>query len=207
MKQLAAVLAAMPLVAHADARSAKKPDPAVDRAADANLESQSRRKGLTLQFGIGGAITFGFGYDETLERGVGTSLRLGTVARDNLVFTIEALNFTLLHKPATMDGSMSQTQKNLVNNALVGAQIYVNPVLWVRGAVGFNSYIGERVERGDGTIGDLRTAGLAGAFGAGVELLRFRRGVALGFEIVSMLARSKEGTLSSSSFMIDLSID
>jgi hypothetical protein len=203
VKHFAAVLVvAMPAVALAET----KPDPAAARAAEANLESQARRKGLTLQFGIGGAITFGFGYDETLERGFGTSLRLGSVARENLVFTIEALSFTLLHKPAAEDG-MAATQKNLVNNLLVGAQYYVNPAFWVRGALGANSYIGERVVRGDGTVGDLRTAGLAGAAGAGVEVLRFRRGVALGFEVVSMLAFSKEGTLSSSSFMLDLSID
>ncbi|MCW5802810.1 MAG: hypothetical protein KIT31_10525 [Deltaproteobacteria bacterium] len=202
MKRAAALLALLPQVAHAEDRV----DPAAERAAEANLESQARRRGIRVQFAVGGAMTFGRGYDETIEQGVGTSLRLGSVATERLVFTIEASNFTLLHRPAAMDGA-SKTHKNLVNNVLVGAQYYVNPALWVRGAVGANSYIGERVVRGDGTVGDLRTAGVAAGFGLGLDVLRLRRNVLLGFEVLSTLGFSREGQISSSSFMLDVSID
>jgi hypothetical protein len=195
-------------IAHADPPKPEPeatPDPAAERAAEANLESTARRKGLTFMIAAGGALTIGVGFDQTVERGGSVSLRLGAVATPKLVATIELTNMTLLHKVKASE--MSDTFKNFDNNLFVGMQYYVHPAAWVRGSIGLAGYTGEQVERKDGTIGDLSRVGVGGAVGAGFEILRVAHGIAAGLEIIEIGAFNRDGFLSSTAVMFDLSFD
>jgi hypothetical protein len=193
------------LLAPATAR-ADDVDPAAERAGDANLESTQRRKGLTFQIAAGGAVTLGMGFDETVERGGSLSLRFGAVATPSLIATFEITNMTLLHK---VKGGDTDLHQNLDNNFLVGMQYYPNPAAWIRGAVGIAHYKGDQIVLPgmEGNNTNLTTVGPAAAVGAGFEAFRFRRGFAIGFEMVTALQINRHGALSSTALMLDLCVD
>lgn len=189
-------------VAHADGPATDpKPDPAAVDAADANLESTARRQGLSLTFAVGGGVTLGFGIDNAVGRGGSGSFRLGKVANSRAVVTLEVAGVALFHAVKTTTGK-SELHTNQDSNVLVGMQYYVNPSLWVRGAVGIGGYKTSELSPAD----EVRLLGPAGAIGAGVDLVRWRR-AAIGLEFMTISMINRDGILSSSGFMLDLSVD
>jgi hypothetical protein len=193
-------------LAHADtakptAASDSAPDPAVQDAADANLETTESRSGLTFTAALGGGLTAGFGITDSVGRGGSLSLRLGHVATRRTVITFELGVTAALHKAATM----SATQANTDANLLAGAQYYVNRSLWLRTAGGLGVYTRRDVRTASG-VKDVTLVGAAVLGGVGVELLRFKWAV-LGFEIATSAMVSSDGLLIASGAGLDLAFD
>ena len=177
------------------------PDPAVEDAAEANLETTESRSGLTFAIQIGGGLTAGFGITDSVGRGGSISLRLGHVATRRTVITFELTGTAALHKAATMSSTKANTDANL----LAGAQYYVNRSLWLRAAGGVGVYTRRDVRGATGNQ-DVTLVGPAALGGIGVELLRFKWAV-LGFEIGTSAMVSRDGLLIASGAGLDLSFD
>jgi hypothetical protein len=206
------VLVALPAVvtlAHADATkpppaaSDEAPDPAVQDAADANLESTENRRGLTFAGSIGGGLILGFGIKDSVGRGGSVSLRLGHVATRRTVIVFELGVTAALHKPP---GMMSSTETNTDTNLLAGALHYVNPSLWLRFGGGLGVYQGRQVALPDGGIGNVTLVGPAVLGGAGVDLLRLKFAV-VGIEVRTSAMVNRDGVLVASALNLGLSFD
>jgi len=207
----AAGLVALSVVAtfaHADAppppvaSAPAAPDPAVEDASEANLESTADRRGLTFAASLGGGLMIGFGINDSVGRGGALSLRLGHVATRRTVITFE-LGFTAaLHKPAMMSEIKTNTNVNLV----AGALYYVNPSLWLRFAGGLGVYHGEQVTLSTGALGDVNLSGPAVLGGVGVDLARFKA-VVLGLELGTSAMINSDGLLVASGVNLGLSFD
>jgi hypothetical protein len=193
MKRLALLVVLAPHVAAAD----PKPDRAVAAAGDANLESDSRRKGIILQAGIGGGLMLGIGVDGVTGNGPSGSFRIGHVATRNSLVTLELSTVTLRHAVnATMDSDQYIDQDTSI---MLGGQFYINPALWLRVAAGIGGYRGKHV--GENAL-DVSLTGPAGAVGAGVEVIRFKRW-AIGLEMFTVGMINRDGLMSSTGFLVD----
>lgn len=199
MKRLVAAGMLVAGSAHADPPPEPKPDPSAVEAGDANLESTERRQGLNVTLALGGGMTLGFGIEGSVGRGGSGSFRIGERATTHTVITLEAAGVALFHAVKTTSG-MSELKTNKDSNILLGGQYFVNSALWVRGAVGFGVY--KTQEIGDG----ITLVGPAVAVGAGFDLARWRR-IGVGLEVMSISMMNRDGVLSSSGFMLDLSVD
>ncbi|HEX3766091.1 MAG TPA: hypothetical protein VHW23_45655 [Kofleriaceae bacterium] len=197
-------------LAHADAKppSATPPapepgpvDPAVETAADANLESTADRQGFTGAVSVGGGLTVGFGIDGSTGRGGSVDFRIGHVATPHTVITFELGATISLHKPAMNAATDTNTDTNL----LAGAQYYVSPSLWLRFAGGLGVYQANDVRRSDGTLGDVQRIGPAVLGGVGLDIARFKWAV-LGVEIGTS-AMINGGVLIASDLRVGLAID
>ena len=178
------------------------PDPAVDDAAEANLESTEDRRGLTFAGSFGGGLILGFGIKDSVGRGGAVSLRLGHVATKRTVITFE-LGFTAaLHKPAMQSATKTNTNTNL----LAGALYYVNPSLWLRFGGGLGVYHAVQVTLSSGLLGDVTLAGPAILGGVGVDLARFKSAV-LGLELGTSAMINSDGLLFASGANLGLSFD
>ena len=185
------------------------PDPAAAQVGEANLESTASRKGYVVTLAVGGAVTLGFGVNDSTGTGGAGTLRLAYVATPRTLVTIELAGSALFHQVKM--GTETETYTNQVTNLLVGAQVYANAALWFRIAGGFGRYLGDEVllDAAPGTPqrrGDLRLAGPAVAGGAGVDIARFWR-FRLGAEIQATGMLNREGLLSSGGFLIGLTFD
>ena len=212
MSARASVLVAVSAVAHlahADATKPlpapkdKAPDPAVQDAAEANLESTENRRGLTVAGSFGGGLLVGFGIKDSVGRGPSLSLRLGHVATRRTVITFEVSVTAALHKPP---GMMSSIKTNTNTNLLAGALHYVNPSLWLRFSGGLGGYQGRDVTLPNGTIGDVTLVGPAVLGGVGVDLARFKSAV-LGLEVGTSAMINRDGVLVASGLNLGLSFD
>jgi hypothetical protein len=183
------------------AARASEPDPAVQDAADANLETTESRSGLTFTVALGGGLTAGFGITDSVGRGGALSLRLGHVATRHTVITFELTGTASLHKAATM----SSTEANTDVNLLAGAQYYINPSLWVRAAGGVGVYT-RRDVRDAGGNRDITLVGPTALGGLGFELLRFKSAV-LGLELNGSAMVSRDGLLIATVAGLDLAFD
>lgn len=190
-----------------------KPDPAAVQAGEANLESQATRKGFVFTIAGGGGVTLGFGVNDSTGTGGAALVRLAHVATPRTLVTLEIVGAGLLHQVQEGMGPDAETKTyvNQVTNFLLGAQIYVNPALSFRIAGGFGRYKGDHVtlesEPGQPRrIGDIKLAGPAMSFGAGVDFVRLKR-VRLGFEIVATGMLNREGLLSSGGGLFAITID
>jgi len=175
-------------VVHAD------PDPAAEEAAsESNLESRSPREGTTFSAAAGGSFALGFGIDDSVGRGGAVSLRLGHVMTPSSVLLLELEGASQFHRIA-MD--------NVVHNddvhALVGAQYYTNPSLWIRGGVGYGGYT---LVQASGTT---KLGGVAAVFGIGLDILR-RHYFVLGLEAFTTGTINKDGVITSSALCVGLS--
>jgi hypothetical protein len=177
------------------------PDPAVQDADEANLETTESRSGLTFAIQLGGGLTVGFGIKDSVGRGGALSLRLGHVATRRTVITFELTGTASLHKAAMMSSAKANTDANL----LTGAQYYVNRSLWLRAAGGVGVYTRRDASDASGTK-DITLVGPAALGGIGVELLRFKW-AALGFEVGTSTMVSRDGLLIASVAGLDLSFD
>lgn len=200
-------------VARADAPGASPPagdpDPAVEEASDANLESTASRTGIVVSGALGGGMIIGIGVDDSAGRGPAVSLRLGHVATPHTVITF-GVDLTLaLHKPKELPGQSSAVQANSDTNLLAGAQYYLNPSLWLRFAGGLGVYQGRKVlveVDHMQTVGDLTLIGPAALAGIGVDIARFKWAV-LGLEAATSAGVNREGVLLASHLNLGLSFD
>ena len=177
------------------------PDPAVQDAAEANLETTESRSGLTFTATLGGGLTAGFGITDSVGRGGALSLRLGHVATRHTVITFEITATAALHKAATMSSTKANTDVNL----LAGAQYYINRSLWLRAAGGVGVYT-RRDVRDVGGNRDITLVGPTALGGIGFELLRFKWAV-LGLEFNGSTMVSSDGLLIASVAGLDLAFD
>jgi hypothetical protein len=198
-------------VAHAEALQAPvrpaAPDPAVVEASDANLESTANRRGLTFAATLGGGLMIGLGIKDSVGRGGSLSLRLGHVATPRTLITFELGITAALHRPSVTAGQMTSGIKpNTDANLLAGAQYYVNPSLWLRGAGGVGVYQGRDVAVSSVAVGDVTLVGPALLAGAGLELARFKWAV-LGIEVATSAMISGDGVLITGGVGLGLSFD
>lgn len=183
----------------------EEPDPTVEYAADANLESTANRQGLTFAASVGGGLIVGFGIDGSTGRGGSVDLRLGHVATPRTVITFE-LGATIVLHGTVMNEMDSATYTNTDVNLLAGAQYYVSESLWVRFAGGVGTYQASHVQRSDNNVFvDVQQTGPAVLGGIGLDVARFKWAV-LGVEIgTSAMIRS--GVLIASDLRLGVAID
>lgn len=199
--------AAAPSVAPGATRAApvppaEDPDPAVEYAADANLESTENRQGLTFAGSIGGGLLIGLGIEGPTGRGGSFDLRLGHVATPRTVITFE-LGATIVLHGMTNSATYTNTDANL----LAGAQYYVTQSLWLRFAGGLGIYQASHVPTSDPTKGtiDFRLIGPAALGGIGVDIARFKWAV-FGLELgTSVMVHS--GALVASDLRLGVAFD
>jgi hypothetical protein len=200
---LAAALLA-PVPARAEDRAAPAPapppDPAAIEAGEANLEPIERR-GVVFTVALGGGLSIGLGMDNATGQGGAVTLRVGHVANARTVVAAELVGSVLLFG---VNGKLYRTD---VQNLLISGQRYISPALWVRAGVGVGRYAGNELRMGDAIFRErIRLVGPAGSAGAGIDVLRFRRGRAsLEFCTTAMLNR--EGVMASNAFLLGLSFD
>lgn len=177
------------------AAPAPAPDPAATRAArEANLETVERRRGLTGAFAFGPSFTIGAG----TGTGAAASFRLGQVATSRAVITFELAGSAQLHQVGM------KTVANNVTSFLLGGQYWIGPSLWVRGAGGAGVY---KCNQCEGTTTSYTRAGIAGAVGVGIDVVRFK-GLVLAVELSSINQLNRgEGLLSTNAFGLGLGFD
>jgi len=207
----AAVVLASAGAARGDAVTAAEapvePDPAVEEAGDANLESTANRSGLTVSGSLGAGMIIGLGIKDSVGRGGAVALRLGHVATPRTVITFEGSVTAALHQPK---GKPVQTNNNV--NLLAGAQYYVNQSLWLRFAGGLGVYQARDVLLAPINVGDmpavrdLTLVGPAALVGIGLDVARFKWAV-LGFETATSAMINSDGVLIASSINLGLSFD
>jgi hypothetical protein len=195
---------AAPDTTHA-ALAVEAPDPAVEDAADANLESTANRQGFTFAGSFGIGLLVGLGIEGSTGRGGSFDLRLGHVATRRTVITFEFGATIVLHESAQMN-AQSSTYTNTNLNLLAGAQYYVSESLWLRFAGGLGRYQASHVQRSDMNVFvDVQQTGPAVLGGIGVDIARFRWAV-LGIEIgTSAMVRS--GVVVASDLRLGLTIE
>jgi ribosomal protein L27 len=146
-------------------------------------------------------VTVGLGMKGATGQGGAATLRLAHVANARTVVAVEVSGSALFTSVA---GSLYRTDEQTF---LLAGQLYLNPALWVRGAVGFGRYGGGELRMGDLIMRErFQVSGPAGSVGAGLDLIRlhhFRGGV----EFASTAMINSDGVLSSNAFLIGLTID
>jgi len=213
MKRIVVVLVAVVGSAHADGTIGlqdpaspiapppppppSRPDPVVSASSMHGVESASRHRGFNFTLALGGGLTVGVGIDGSIGRGPSGSARFAHMAGERWAFTAELANITLLRK-AGMDAEIRTDQGN---NLLFGLQLHVNRVLWLRAGGGIGGF---KIDDGSAT-GKL-LAGPAGVAGGGFDVIRFKR-VALGIEMMALGMVNRDGLLTTTAFMLDLSIE
>ncbi|MBA2539475.1 MAG: hypothetical protein H0V17_07570 [Deltaproteobacteria bacterium] len=170
-------------------------DPIVDHAASHGLESTSRHQGFNFTAALGGGLTVGIDISGSVGRGPAGSFRFAHTASEQLAFTAELISVTLIRQIKGTDGS-NRTETDQGSGLLLGTQFYVNRSLWLRLAAGISS-----MKFDDNTL-----VGPTGLAGGGVDILRFRR-VAIGVEMMSIGQINRDGLLTTTAFMLDVSIE
>lgn len=188
-----ALLVVFASVAQAD----PKPDPAASRAGDANLESIEHRRGIVFGGALGPAVTIGGG----TGTGGDLALKLGHVATPKTVIMMILGGSAQLHR----DPAMKLVANNLTY-ALVGAQYWVGPALWLNLSVGGGTYHCNSCIDDAGQLRDTKRAGPGGGVGAGVDLVRWR-GVVLDLEVYSVGVISRDGFIMTSGMSLGLAFD
>jgi hypothetical protein len=189
----ALVVIALGGVAGAETRSSA-PDPIADEeASEANLESASPRSGLTISLSLGGGLLLGG--DLGVGRGGAASLRIGHVATRHTVITFELSGTGALHKRATDDPTMTDTNAGLY----AGALRYASRSTWVRGAGGLTVFTANV-----GTGEQNAHAGFGGLVGGGLDLIRWGY-VVLGAEVFGMASVTGDGFKVNTGFCLGLS--
>lgn len=171
-------------------------------AGDANLETPPGRRGMVFSASIGGGLTVGFGIADSVGRGGSASFRLGRVASPKLVIDVELDIVASLHRQA-LNGPAAT---NSDTNALIGAQYYVGPSLWLRFAGGVGVYQARDVVLGTGQPGERQLIGPAALAALGIELARWRWAV-LSIEVSASAMVSHEGVLVANGLGLGIAFD
>jgi len=196
---IALVAIAAMRIAHADPAPAKEPtpDPAAERAADANLESVEHRRGIVFGGALGASVTIGGG----TGTGGDLALKIGHVATPKTVITFMFGGSAQFHK-----NLMKDLVANATTYALAGAQYWVGPSLWVSLGVGGGIYHCNSCLNSAGQTVNTKRTGVAGGVGAGIDLARWR-GVVLGLEIYSVSVLDRDGLVMTSGMSLGLAFD
>lgn len=181
--------------------AAPAPDPAAVEAGDANLESRAPRQGIVATLGLGGALSVGLGMDNATGQGGALTLRLAHVANARTMIAVE------VHGSALFFNVSGEPYRTHAASVLLAAQRYLNPALWLRAGIGFGRYAGEELRVDDFILRErVRYAGPAGSVGAGVDVARLKR-LRASLEFCTTAMINRDGVLSSSGFLLGLSID
>jgi hypothetical protein len=192
-------LAAVVVVCATNAPGHANPLPVVERAGDANLEPVGPHRGLTLTAVFTGSTIIAADSTGDVGRGPGLSLRVGEAMTPDTILTFELTGGSMLHDHAATPGSTSKsTFTNNSVNALVGAQYYALPSLWLRGSVGVGNYTRRGLFNQEmAPVPDTTTFGPAALFGIGIDILR-RHPFVLGLEAFSSLIVESTGVVTTS---------
>ncbi len=181
-------IAAAPVagVAYADDKADEDrpdPEPAADRAGNANLESVEHRRGVVFSAALGPSLTF----HGSTGTGATIALKVGHVATPRATFTFLIGGGAQPHRVGT-DGPLVA---NNVTYALAGAQYWLTGSVWVSlGAGGGTFHCNQCIDPKTMIPVDTKRAGLASGAGAGIDLVRFK-GMVLALEIYSVLVLPK----------------
>ncbi len=172
-----------------------------DVSADPYGDPPMKREG----FAIGAAIGPGFfkgagGMDDLQGVGGDLDLRVATTATENLMWTIEIVAGGYLVE-VTDAGGTDQTY-NALSTLTFGGQYFLRGALWVRGGVGFATFL-EREGRGGEVDQESQKSGLGMLGGGGYDF--FRRGrFAFSVEVASTLGAFRGGVLGHTSLLLGL---
>jgi hypothetical protein len=187
--------------AAAPAGGAPGSEPAVLEASEAHLEPAGPRRGVAVSLGLGGALTVGVGLDGATGRGGAGVLRISHVANARALVALE-LSFSALF--FEYGSTLYRTD---TAHALIAAQWYVHPALWVRGGLGAGRYAGDDLVMGGLVLRErVRLAGPAAAVGGGVDIVRLRR-LRGGLELSSTLLVTGDGVLATNALLLAATID
>lgn len=174
-----------------------RPDPrAVAEAREANLEPESSRSGLAIGFALGPNVQVSSGLRNASGTGGGFGLRFGTVASPRWVWLFELASTHYQQ----LEDTTGQTKINSSTLFTLGAQLYVKEAFWLRGGGGAANFT-RRVRNEDPTA-NFWGVGVIGA--GGLDLLR-RRSLAISFEVLTTLARYRDGFVGAGSMQLGFS--
>lgn len=181
----APVAATEPAAGRADRRS-------VTQAREANFEPVSVREGFAIGAAVGPSMQLGFGLGESSGTGGGFGLRLGTVASPRWVWLLELAATAYRREDDT--GRVRLNQSALLT---FGGQLYLREAIWVRGGVGFANF----TRRTENTDPDSSFNGVGVTAAAGYDLYA-DGGLAWSFEVLTLGARYREGTVLGGSMQV-----
>lgn len=169
--------------------------------ADPYGDPPMKREGFAVGAAIGPGIFKGAaGMDELQGVGGDLDLRVATTATENLLWTIEIVAGGYLVE-VTDAGGMDQTY-NALSTLTFGGQYYIREALWVRGGVGFATFL-EREGRGGEVDQDSQKSGVGFMSGGGYDFIRRGR-FALSGEVASTLGAFRDGLLGHTSVLLGL---
>lgn len=168
---------------------------AVQEAREANLEPESVREGLAVGVAVGPNVQIGFGIDKSTGTGGSFALRFGTVASPRWVWLLE-LSSTAYQETDAAGGS-KVNQSTLFT---LGGQLYLKDAFWLRGGGGMANFT-RRVRTMDPESSFLGV-GVIGA--GGLDVLR-RRSLAISLEVLTTLARYRDGFVAGGTLQLGLS--
>jgi hypothetical protein len=176
-----------------------KPDRrAVSEAREANLEPESVREGLAFGVAFGPNMQVGFGIEKSTGTGGSIAFRFGTVASPRWVWLLEVAN-TAYQESAVIDGD---TVRKLNQSRLftLGAQLYLSDAFWLRGGGGLANFTRRIAANTPET--SFWGAGVVGA--GGLDVVR-RRSLAVSLEVLTALARYRDGSVAAGTLQLGLS--
>lgn len=167
------------------------PDPRAEQSAqEANLEPNGSREGTTFSATVGPGLIVATGKSDRVPT---LSLRLGHVATPATIVMLEVAGGTFVHALG------STTYFDSFGVTLVGAQHYLTPSVWIRGAAGLGVQTVENA-----MVGRTAKSGPASDFGVGLDLVR-RHYFVLGLELYSLFGINRDGLVMTSAFGLGLS--
>jgi hypothetical protein len=150
------------------------------KAEESNLEANGPRQGVTFTAAFGPGLFIANHAQSNILAG---TFRLGHVATPNTILTFELTGGTLTHSLA------NETLIDTSGSALIGAQYYVAPSVWLRGSVGATVHTVD-----NGPMGTHVATGPAVAGGAGIDIVRKHLWV-YGIEIFTIASYNRDGAI------------
>lgn len=197
MRLALALLLSLSGLAHAD-----DSEPAVTHAGEANLDPKGSRTNIQFTGAIGGAVSIGFSMTDANGSGGALSLRIGEPMTPEWMLNLELGSVTQPHR--AFDKTLELDQSTAL---LVGASYYLSDAFFMRGSIGFGSYMKKSPTiMGDATSGDHTYGGLAFGFGFGLDIIKVKHFV-FGTEIWNLSLANRDGLLSSTAFCVSTTIN
>ncbi len=167
---------------------------AVSEAREANLEPESSRSGLAVGIAAGPNVQVG-GIRESSGTGAGLAIRFGTVASPRWVWLAELASTG--YQQIDDDG---KTKVNSSTLFTLGGQLYLKEAFWLRGGGGAANFT--RRTRTEDPTTSFWGVGVIGA--GGLDVLR-RRSFALSLEVLTTLARYRDGFVGAGAMQLGVS--